>query len=89
MNQSIKLRAVIKGDDMVVGVEGGFIRRPVDEDGIVVAMGSEEIFLPQDKLTEALSALDRRRTLPLAPMRPMRAAQMELPTAQRKAKQGS
>lgn len=79
MNQSIKLRAVLKGDDMVVGVEGGFIRRPVGEDGVVVAMGAEEIFLPQAKLNEALTALERRRARPLSAMRPMRAAQMELP----------
>ncbi len=80
MTESIKLRAVLKGDDMVMGVAGGFIRRPVSEDGIVVALGAEEVFLPESKLAEALACLERRR-LPAAQLRPMRAAQMELPAS--------
>lgn len=83
MTQSIKLRAVLAGDDVVTAVQGGYIRRPASEDGILVCIGADEVFLPEAKLAEALTALDRLRTTP-ALSRPMRAAQMELPSAAQK-----
>lgn len=61
MTLSIKLRAVLKGDDMVVAVSGGFIRREVPEDGVVVATELEELFLPESKVREALQALQTVR----------------------------
>ena len=87
MTQSIKLRAVLEGDDMVVAVEGGFIRRSVPEDGLVVAIAAEELFLPESKIVEALRALEVARA-DVQDARPAkRAAQMELPAAPAK-KQG-
>lgn len=61
MTLSIKLRAVLKGDDMVVAVSGGFIRREVPEDGVVVATELEELFLPESKVRQALQALQTVR----------------------------
>lgn len=79
MTHSIKLRAVLEGDDMVVAVEGGFIRRTVAEDGVVVATDIEEYFLPESKVREALATLDAVRDVEvLASKRPKRAAQLDL-----------
>lgn len=93
MTKSIKLRAVMEGDDMVVAVEGGFIKRAVPQDGVVVVTDLEELFLPEEKLVEALQALVAARTGDNPSARPRRAAQMELqaPAQTRKTdkKQGS
>lgn len=61
MSLSIKLRAVLKGDDMIVAVSGGFISREVPEDGVVVATELEELFLPESKVRQALQALQTVR----------------------------
>lgn len=66
---------------MLVGVEGGFIRRPVPEDGVVVSTDHDEFFLPEDKVIEALRALERVRATELPAIRPKRTQQMELPAS--------
>jgi hypothetical protein len=78
MTQSIKLRAVLEGDHMMVAVEGGFIRRTVAEDGVVVATDIEEFFLPESKVREALAALDAARDVTVPAKRPKHAAQLDL-----------
>ena len=78
MTESIKLRAVQKGDDMVVAVQGGYIRRAVPEDGVVVDTGAEEFFLPEAKIVEALAALQNARQGDEEARPAKRAAQMEL-----------
>lgn len=88
MTHSIKLRAVQEGDDMVVAVEGGYIRRAVPEDGVVVATGAEELFLPESKIVEALRALQSARDGGEAARPPKRAAQMELPAPAAKKQSG-
>jgi len=78
MTHSIKLRAVLEGDDMVVAVEGGFIRRTVAEDGVVVATDIEEFFLPESKVREALASLDAARDIAVPAKRPRHAGQLDL-----------
>jgi hypothetical protein len=82
MTDTIKLRAVVEGDAMVAAVEGGVIRRPAPGDGVVVDCGESEIFLPEDKVTEALRQLARRRGHRAADRKPghkISPAQMNLP----------
>ncbi|MDX2020831.1 MAG: hypothetical protein SF187_11365 [Deltaproteobacteria bacterium] len=81
MTQSIKLRAVLEGDDMMVAVEGGYIRRAAPEDGLVVATGADEMFLPEGKIVEALRALQTARDGDKAAKPAKRASQMELTAA--------
>jgi hypothetical protein len=88
MTHSIKLRAVLEGDDMVVAVDGGYIRRAVPEDGVVVATGAEEMFLPESKIVEALRALQSARDGVEEARPAKRAAQMELPAAPAKKRIG-
>lgn len=88
MTESIKLRAVLEGDDMVVAVQGGYIRRAVPEDGVVVDTGAEQFFLPEAKLVEALGALQKARQGGEEARPANRAAQMELAAAPAKKRIG-
>jgi hypothetical protein len=75
MIASIKIRPVMAGDDYVLQVEGGFVRRTVPEDGLVVESDEREIFVPENKLLEALQRLEARRP---QRARPHRVEQLEL-----------
>jgi len=75
MSASIKIRPVMAGDDYVVQVEGGFVRRTVPEDGLVIESDEREIFVPENIMKEALQRLESRRP---QRARPHRIEQLEL-----------
>lgn len=74
----VQLRPVQTGDDVVVAVEGGFVRRKAPCDGAVIELPDREVFLPAEALIEVLQRLDRlprpapTEQLPLAPAAPAR-----------------
>jgi antitoxin (DNA-binding transcriptional repressor) of toxin-antitoxin stability system len=53
------MRAVRAGDEIIVEVEGGFVRRLAPADGVVVELADREVFVPADALVEALRTLGR------------------------------
>jgi hypothetical protein len=53
------LRPVRAGEEIVVAVEGGFVRRAAPADGVVVEIADRDVFLPVDEVLAALSALGR------------------------------
>jgi len=77
---SIKLRPVLAGEEYSLAVEGGYVRRPVPADGIVIEEADSEIFLPADKLREALANLESRQSTARSATRksPQRAEQLSL-----------
>ena len=56
---------LVAGDPMDVEVGGGWVRRPCEEDGLLIARGEHQIFVPADQAEEALQAIGR--CLPLVP----------------------
>ena len=74
---TIKLRPVAPGDNIVVEVQGGFVRRPAPAHGLVVETETLDIFLPYEKVKDALGALEA--TMSLEPKAPGR--QLALPTS--------
>jgi hypothetical protein len=57
--QSATVRAVRAGDDFTAEVEGGFVRRRVPSDGIVVQLPDRDVFVTAEALIEALRTLGR------------------------------
>lgn len=56
----MKLRAVLKGETIVVPMQGGFVRRPAPSDGIEVDVGDTCAFLPAVEAAHALTDLADR-----------------------------
>lgn len=53
------IRPVRAGDEIVVAVEGGFVRRAAQVDGLVVETPERDVFLPVDTVLDALRVLGR------------------------------
>jgi hypothetical protein len=57
--KQIVLRPVTKGGEISVEVEGGFVRRQAPCDGIAIETETQSVFVPAEKLEEALAKLGR------------------------------
>ena len=68
MNVADRVERVEVGDELVVQVEGGVIRRPAEEPGYVVGCGEESIFVPADKWIEAIPRRDESEDVALEDM---------------------
>lgn len=75
---TIKLRPVAPGDAISVEVQGGFVRRGAPSHGLVVETESLDIFLPYDKVKDALLALES--TMDVEPKEKGPARQLALPS---------
>jgi hypothetical protein len=53
------VRAVRAGEEISVQVDGGFVRRPAPDDGVVIELVDRDVFVSADVLLEALRALGR------------------------------
>lgn len=52
-----KVRGVVEGDTVVHECEGGFIRRPADEDGIMIETDDIAIFISVPVIEKALAQI--------------------------------
>ena len=53
------LRPVRTGEEIIVEVQGGFVRRAAAVDGVIVQTDERDLFLPADDLVAALRVLGR------------------------------
>lgn len=61
----VSATGLLAGDLMQVEVGGGWVRRPCEEDGVLIARGEHQIFVPAGQAEEALQAIGR--CLPAVP----------------------
>lgn len=54
------IRPVRAGDEIIVEVEGGFVRRPAPCDGLAVETADRELFLPAAAVTHAMKLLTKK-----------------------------
>lgn len=55
--EKAQIKAVRTGDVISVAVEGGFIRRPVPSDGLVVSAPDRDLFIATNDVLKALAEL--------------------------------
>lgn len=53
----IKVRGVVAGDTVVMECEGGFVRRPADQDGIMIESNEIAVFLSVPEVERALEQI--------------------------------
>jgi hypothetical protein len=59
MPENPVIRPVRAGDEIVVQVEGGFVRRPAPADGLVIATAERDVFVTAEDALEALRLLGK------------------------------
>lgn len=55
------VKPVREGEEIIVQVEGGFVRRPAPCDGVSVQTPERDLFVPADELEAALRQIGRLR----------------------------